>query len=1065
MAGGQRTLRVVIVGNADSAEKAVKLLGDAADDSGKRFDGFGSKLEGMGGKLKGLGAALVAGLAIGGIADQFSKGLDEIANRARTAASMGLTGEDAAKAGKVAGELYTKGFGESTADTGDLVRRITQDMNMSIDDVDFQPIAGKVATLSKVMDEDIGAVTRGVSNLMRNGLAKNADEALDIVAAGFTKGVDKSEDLLYTLNEYGTQFRNMGLSGEQAMGMLSQGLQAGARDADVVADAIKEFSIEAVAGSDKIRGGYKELGLNADKMFAKIGKGGKSATDALGETLDELRKVKDPVERNAIAVELFGTKAEDLGDALYALDPKTAVKSLGEVGGAADKMADTMQNNAAAKVERFKRRVEMGFTNFSASTVMALDGLKDKLGPVFERIGEAAAPFVQGLKDIGGRIRTSFETGAARKALEQLGKKLREIWDVAGPALQDFAAFFRGTLIPLFQDLWTKAQPILLQLWETIKTYLEFIKVTISGFVDIVKWLWSTFGDSILEYVRTAWDAVSRIISGVLDVIQGVYEIFMGVFTGDWSRAWEGIKQVFSGIWDVIAGLFDLVLANLKLALSTAMTALKGVWNKTWEAVSSYFSDKWSEIYDYFSKKLGDLKTAASLGVDAVKKFFTDGFKSLVSTVKDKLGDAVAAVKEVPGKVKDALSKLPGEMLTIGKNIIQGLVDGIKNSLGNVMSAAQSIVDKIPGPIKRAMGIHSPSKVMEQIGKWITEGLVKGMLGGSKKVSDTSKKLHEQITKAFNAKKISKKKADSLHKYVSQQNVKLLKLAKEREKVAAALKVAQAKLNDLKKAKADMASGISGKARDFGSFSSAFDLSEYGDNSASAVLARLKGKLQGIVNFRKNLNTLASRGLGKGIIAELAQAGPDEGGQMAQALLNATGSQIKEMNSTFSAIGKESDALGNKVAGDYYKSGIQAAEGLVKGLKAKESKLTKAITDLANKMVKTLKKKLGIKSPSRVFRTQGQFTGEGFALGVEDEQNRVQDAVNALAATRPTGRLANRSIGRESALRAAGASAPTVHVTVQGNVTSEKALAKSIASTIRDEIVRTGKRNGGRTGL
>jgi hypothetical protein len=122
---------------------------------------------------------------------------------------------------------------------------------------------------------------------------------------------------------------------------------------------------------------------------------------------------------------------------------------------------------------------------------------------------------------------------------------------------------------------------------------------------------------------------------------------------------------------------------------------------------------------------------------------------------------------------------------------------------------------------------------------------------------------------------------------------------------------------------------------------------------------------------------------------------------------------------------------------------------------------------MAEKMVKTLKKKLGIKSPSRVFRTQGQFTGQGFALGVEDEQKGVQAAVDALAGTRPTGRLANRSIARETALRGAYApqSAPVVHVTVQGNVTAEKALAKSIASTIRDEIVRNGKRNGGRTGL
>jgi hypothetical protein len=354
---------------------------------------------------------------------------------------------------------------------------------------------------------------------------------------------------------------------------------------------------------------------------------------------------------------------------------------------------------------------------------------------------------------------------------------------------------------------------------------------------------------------------------------------------------------------------------------------------------------------------------------------------------------------------------------------------------------------------------------MAEIGKFITEGLVKGMLGGTKKVQATAKKLHESVTKAFKAGKISKKKANSLHEYLHKQDVKLYKLAKQREAVAKRLGAANKMLEDLKKSKADMASSVSSKAKDFGSFMGNLDTSQYGDNSASAIIGRMKGKLKAIVDFRKNLQTLAKRGLGKGIISEIAQAGPEEGGQMAAALLNAGGGQIKELNSTYAQIGQQSDSLGKFVSGNYYDAGIHAVTGLVKGLKSKEKHLTKAIENMSKAMVKSLKKALGIKSPSRVFRTQGQFTGQGFALGVEDEQKSVQNAVNALAGTRPTGRLANRSIAREMATQGAYQAAPVVHVTVQGNVTAERALAKSIALTIRDEIVRNGKRNGGRTGL
>ena len=569
------------------------------------------------------------------------------------------------------------------------------------------------------------------------------------------------------------------------------------------------------------------------------------------------------------------------------------------------------------------------------------------------------------------------------------------------------------------------------------------------------------------------------------------------------------------------------------------MAALKGVWSLAWNAIKNVVKSLLTAVVSNFSSNLSKLKGYASSGVNAVKNFFVTGFQALYTVVKNKLGSVVSTVKEIPDKAKSALSGLPGQMLSIGKNIIDGIVNGIRNSLGRVMSAAKAIVDQIPGPIRKALGIHSPSRVMAEIGKFITEGLVVGINGGTKKLQDSIAKLTKLLKagiganssaelkkanqalqknadarrkimrkiqdeeaklkkkglsktdrarikediasdkrklKSLDAEKKEiqaeasqlkrlKKNGPAVLKMVNAYNVRLNKLAKARDQVHSKLVAAQSKLDDLKKAKADMASSVSGKAKDYGSIMGAFDSSEYGDNSTSAILARLKTKLKGITDFRKNLQTLAKRGLGKGIIAELAQAGPEEGGKMAQALLNAGGGQIKELNSTYNAIGSESDKLGEYVSSNYYDAGIRASEGLVKGLKAREKALTKAIENMSKAMVKALRKALGIKSPSRVFKVLGGFTAEGFEHGIRNGQGDVQKAIDEMAATRPTGRVANRSIARAMAVQGKAQAAPTVYVTVQGNVTAEKALARSIATTIRDEIVRNGKRNGGRTGL
>ena len=49
--------------------------------------------------------------------------------------------------------------------------------------------------------------------------------------------------------------------------------------------------------------------------------------------LEGLKGIEDPATRTRTAVSLFGTQAEDLGDALLAMDVSTAVDGLGEIEG------------------------------------------------------------------------------------------------------------------------------------------------------------------------------------------------------------------------------------------------------------------------------------------------------------------------------------------------------------------------------------------------------------------------------------------------------------------------------------------------------------------------------------------------------------------------------------------------------------------------------------------------------------------------------------------------------------------------------------------------------------
>lgn len=364
------------VGDASrNAEKAGKRLDDvagSADKAGKSFGGMKDDMDKAGSamvlKAGAIGLSLVA--AFSGVFAQANVG-------GMLAAQLGGGSERAGELGKMAGQVYGDNFGSSLQDAGEALKHVIGSNLVDEDAVnaDIVKVTEKLSTVAQVMQEETGNVSRAVSQMIRTGLVKNAAEGFDLLVRGQQQGLNKSQDLLDTFNEYGTQFRKLGLDGPHAMGLISQAIKAGARDSDVAADALKEFSIRAIDGSKSSQDAFKALGLNGEKMGAQIAKGGSSASAGLDTVLHRLKGVKDPVLQAQIAVGLFGTKAEDLGAALLAMDTTTAVASLGDVAGATDAAMTAIGDTPEAKFEAFKRNMQMKLIDVVSGAMPLLTGL------------------------------------------------------------------------------------------------------------------------------------------------------------------------------------------------------------------------------------------------------------------------------------------------------------------------------------------------------------------------------------------------------------------------------------------------------------------------------------------------------------------------------------------------------------------------------------------------------------------------------------------------------------------------------------------------------------------
>lgn len=234
--------------------------------------------------------------------------------------------------------------------------------------------------------------------------------------------------------------------------------------------------------------------------------------------------------------------------------------------------------------------------------------------------------------------------------------------------------------------------------WNAIKEFLVVTFEAIKGIAEDVfnnlKEFWNEWGDTIKEIFSKVMDVLGTVFKAGLDLLTGLLQIFSAAFQGDWSAVWEATKQLFSVIWEDIKSFLASILELIKPILANFLQSVKTSWENHWNGVKEFFSSIWEGIKNTFNNaKQGVINIATNLCTG----------------------------------IKNALKSLPSSALDIAKNFVSGLINGIRNGISSVCNAVKDLAGKAVTAAKNALGIHSPSRVMMELGGYTGEGFKIGL--------------------------------------------------------------------------------------------------------------------------------------------------------------------------------------------------------------------------------------------------------------------------------------------------------------------------------------------------
>ncbi|MFA6589916.1 MAG: hypothetical protein WCS66_06195, partial [Bacteroidales bacterium] len=127
--------------------------------------------------------------------------------------------------------------------------------------------------------------------------------------------------------------------------------------------------------------------------------------------------------------------------------------------------------------------------------------------------------------------------------------------------------------------------------------------------------------------------------------------------------------------------------------------------------------------------------------IDMAFKLIISFINGLADAIRNNHNAIYDAVENLIDAIIDAVKSFLGRLPKIGGQIVSGLIDGIVGMGKSLVDAATGVVSGAIDGAKKLLGIKSPSKVFEEIGKNTGKGMVVGLEGMSGKVAAASEDI------------------------------------------------------------------------------------------------------------------------------------------------------------------------------------------------------------------------------------------------------------------------------------------------------------------------------------
>jgi tape measure domain-containing protein len=581
----------------------------------------------------------------------------------------------------------------------------------------------------------------------------------------------------------------------------------------------------------------------------------------------------------------------------------------------------------------------------------------------------------------------------------------------------------------------------------------------ITAVVDIITRILSSIASNLGRIITAGVSIVTSLVKGIANNLANVVSAALSIVTRFLDTIANNLGRIATAGINIITRLLSAISGRISEVISLGTTIIvrfiDGIGNASARIVSAGVRAI-TEFINAITR--GSLKLV-NAGAQAIIKFMNGVAAALnryepqmiaaggnigIAIVRGMVNGLLAwapnaynTAKSIGSKVLSLLGKAvhlgsPSKATyDMGVFIVQGLANGM-NEVAPALAAAEDLGNSVISMFKDIFKIASPSKVMQDIGDDVGQGFAKGIRGSNddvkkafadlnSKMIDSMRSLREDIAseqekvnklrasgtdsaafkeaqKALEADQSALERLTAAHSTLvnnlSDEKQRLLKLGVEYGNVTETLKKAKDTLAEAMKTRDD---AIKTFTEQYSTLPDIVTQDAEGNSvdTLATYIQALKNQADAVTAYQSTLDQLRQLGLDDATYQKLLKEGPADQ-QFAAQLLAGGKNAVTSLNDLDERLMKVSGTLATNAAKNLYQAGVDAAQGLVNGLENRRSHVRRIMEDIAEEMLRAIKSKLKIKSPSEVFAEIGSLAMDGMAEGFR-ESDALKESVDQAA--------------------------------------------------------------------